>query len=151
WFQALQIIHDMNGVNSCNKQNAKVKVKMLGLNLSWPIIGSGYDECELLRIRDIGLLYLDALIDHYGDPRPAEGLMEIEDGLLNGIRSLAGGIVSIDQVFEDSSHISGMSLNPTPQAFNRLVFFGTTSGKFDPAFGGAMPDRDPFIGNTESA
>lgn len=151
WFQALQIIHDMNSVNACNKQGAKVKVKMLGLNLSWPLIGKGYDECELLRIRDIGLLYLDALIDHYGAPRPPEGLMEIEDGLLNGILNLTSGIVSIDQVFEDSSHINGMSLNPTPQAFNRLVFFGTTSAKFDPAFGTAMPDRDPFIGNTESA
>ncbi len=145
WFQALQIIHDMNGVNSCNKQGAKVRVKMFGINLSWPLIGS-YDECELLRIRDIGLLYLDALIDHYGEPRTPEGIMEIEDGLLNGILNLSSNIVSIDQVFEDSSKITGMSLNPTPAAFNRLVFFGTTSDKFDPAFGGMMPDRDNFIG-----
>ncbi|MEZ4370494.1 MAG: hypothetical protein R3B07_06695 [Polyangiaceae bacterium] len=145
WFQALQLIHDMNHVNSCNKQGAKVKVKMFGINLSWPLIGS-YDECELLRIHDMGLLYLDALIDHYGEPRTPEGIMEIEDGLLNGILNLSSNIVSIDQVFEDSSKISGMSLNPTPAAFNRLVFFGTTSDKFDPAFGGAMLDRDPFIG-----
>ena len=148
WHRFLQIIHDMNGVNACNKVDAKVKVKLLGLDLTWPLIGAGYDECELLRIPDIGLLYLDAVIDHYA-PREgdaAEGLMEIEDGLLNGILNLAGGIISIDQVFEETSHIQGMSLNPTPQAFNRLVFFGTSSDKFGPFFGGTMPDQDPNIG-----
>ncbi|MBX3185126.1 MAG: hypothetical protein KIT72_00080 [Polyangiaceae bacterium] len=151
WYQALQIIHDMSGVNACNRPGAKVRVKLLGIDVAWPLIGSGYQECELLRIRDIGLVYLDSLIDHYGDPRPPEGLMEIEDRLLSGIMNLASGIVSVDQVFEQSSRIQGMSLNPTPQAFNRLVFFGTTSDKFGPAFGGRLPDEDPFIGTSSSA
>jgi hypothetical protein len=46
-------------------------------------------------------------------------------------------------MMESSAEITGMSLSPTPPALNRLVYFGAESPKFDPLFGGQMPDRDP--------
>lgn len=144
--RVLQMIHDMNGVTTCNKDGAKVNVTLAGIDLSWPLVGS-YKPCELLEIHDIGLVYLDSVLDraYSRTGNAAQGKMEIVAGDLNGLLNLLGGAISVDQVFEQSSGLSGLSLNPTPEAFHRLVYFGSTSSKYDQKFGSHMPDRDPFV------
>ncbi|MCC6214193.1 MAG: hypothetical protein IT376_04955 [Polyangiaceae bacterium] len=141
----LQMIHDMDGVNACNKQGAVIRLKLGALDLKWPLVGS-YSECDLFVFRDIGLIYLDSVLDDVYSRNPPQAELPIGDATLNGIIGLLGGVISIDQAFQDSSNIDGLSLNPTPRAFHRLVYFGTTSGRFDSFFGGQMPDRDPFLG-----
>ncbi|MBI3203546.1 MAG: hypothetical protein HYZ29_18555 [Myxococcales bacterium] len=129
----LQIIHDVNGVNACNRAGAKVKIQVLGLNLSWPLIGS-YTECELFDFQNMGLFYLDSIL--------GKAKLNIKSDALNGMMSLAKVFSDPNQLFEQSSGIDGMTLTPEPRGLNRLVFFGAQSGKFDPLFGGTMPDRD---------
>ncbi len=130
-YTILQMVHDMNGVAACNKAGAKVQVKLAGLNVSWPLLGS-YKECELFVFPDMGVLYVQSML--------GRASMNLRDGTLNGILKLVGGISNLDQLFEQASGISGMTLSPTPQALNRLVFFGATGSRFDP-----MPDADPFV------
>lgn len=129
----LQIIHDVNGVNACNRPGAKVKIHVLGLNLSWPLVGS-YAECELFDFQNMGLFYLDSIL--------GKAKLNIKSDALNGMMSLAKVFSDPNQLFEQSSGIDGMTLTPEPRGLNRLVFFGAQSGKFDPLFGGTMPDRD---------
>ncbi len=148
--RTLQMIHDMDGVNACNKKGAKLKIKLGGLNLDYPLIGT-YDECEVLRIPNIGLVYLDAVLDDVYHRSPRQGVLKIEDGVLNLLVSAIGGLVNMDDAFRQSSGLTGMSLAPTARAFDRLVFFGTTSNKFDGFFGPAgMPDRDPEVSGRNS-
>lgn len=136
--QTFHAIHAMTGVNACNRQGAKVVVDLPILPaLEWPLIGS-YDECELFDFRNIGAVYLDSIL--------GKAELVIKDNLLDGlINGPLGGLVSIEDVFRDSSGIEGMSLTPGPRPFNRLVLFGAVSDKFDPWYGGQMPDRDPFV------
>lgn len=124
----LQIIHDVNGVNACNKEGAKVKA--LGIT-----IPGSFKECELFYFENMGLFYLSSIL--------GKANLKIRSGFLNLLLQI-GGIVGLDPdgVFEDGSGITGMTRKPTPEALNRLVFFGAQSTKYDPLFGGAMPDRD---------
>ncbi len=135
----LQIIHDVDGVNACNKAGAKVQMTLLGIPISWPLIGS-YKECELFVFQNMGLIYLDSILGKAKMDIRASGLND----LIN-VGSLLG--LNADQLLEQSSGITGMTRTPTPAAFNRLVFFGANGSKFDP-----MPDQDPQIsgknGNT---
>lgn len=129
----LQIIHDVNDVNACNKPDAKVRIK-LGLPITYPF-GAGYKECELFVFKNMGVFYLHSIL--------GKAKLEVRPDFLNGMMSAAGIFTNPDDLFQTSSGITGMGLSPTPQALDRLVFFGAESPKFDPFFGGAMPDRDP--------
>jgi hypothetical protein len=130
----LQIIHDVNDVNACNKQGAKVRLKALGLPITYPF-GSGYDECELFVFKNMGVFYLHSIL--------GKAKLEIRPDFLNAMMSAAGIFTDPNKMMEESSEIVGMTLSPTPAALNRLVYFGAESPKFDPFFGGTMPDRDP--------
>lgn len=125
----LQIIHDVNGVNACNKQGAKVKA--LGLT-----VPGSYDECELFYFENMGVFYLHAIL--------GKAELKVRPTGLKLLLQL-GGLLGLDPdgVFEDGSGIDGMTTKPTAGALNRLVFFGAQSTKYDPLFGGQMPDRDP--------
>jgi hypothetical protein len=129
-----QIIHDVNGVNACNKPGAKVRIQVLGLNISWPLIGS-YDECELFDFQNMGLFYLDSIL--------GKAKLNVKSDVLNSLMNAAKVFSDPNQMFEESSGIDGMTLTPEPRGLNRLVFFGAQTAKFDPLFGGTMPDRDP--------
>jgi hypothetical protein len=129
----LQAIHDVDGAATCNKADAHVKMNVLGLNLSWPL-GAGYPECGLFYFKDLGLFYLDSII---GDAK-----LTIQASDLQTLMNLAKIFADPNQLFEQSSGVTGMTLTPAPQGLNRLVFFGAESPKFDPLFGGKMPDRD---------
>ncbi len=132
FYRILQLIHDVNGVNACNKAGAQV----VALGITVP---GTYNECELFYLQNMGIFYLKSILqspDFELKVRPA-GL----NALLT-IGSLLG--INKDQVFQDGSGITGMTTKPSPEALNRLVFFGGTSAKFDPFFPNAqMADRDP--------
>ncbi|MCA9592832.1 MAG: hypothetical protein KC776_05960 [Myxococcales bacterium] len=129
----LQIIHDVNDVNACNKPGAKVRIK-LGIPITWPA-GSGYKECELFVFKNMGLFYLDSIL--------GQAKLDIRPDTLKLMMDVAGIFTDPDAVFQTSSGITGMGLSPTPQALNRLVYFGAETSKFDPLFsGGKLPDRD---------
>ena len=128
----LQIIHDVDGVNACNKAGAKVSMKLLGFNISWPLIGS-YKECELFVFQNMGLVYLDSIL--------GKGKLQIRAGGLNTLISIGSTLgLNPDQLLEQASGITGMTQTPTPAAFNRLVFFGADGGKY-----GTMPDLDIYV------
>jgi hypothetical protein len=129
----LQIIHDVNGVNTCNKPGAKVKMQVFGLNLSWPLTGS-YDECELFYFQNMGLYYLKSIL--------GKAVLNVRPATLSALMNAAKIFADPNQLFEQSTGIQGMTLTPQPAALNRLVFFGAETPKFDPLFGGQMPDRD---------
>ncbi len=150
WHRYLRIIHDMNGVNACNRAGAKLKAEVcvgsLCIPFNYPIIGTA-DECELLEFNDIGLLYLDAIIDHYYEPkRTPQAEIKPKSGFLNTLLSLGGQLgLDKDELLEKAAGINGMTTKPTPTAFNRFVFFGAESAKF-----GNLPDLDPHINGINS-
>jgi phosphopantetheinyl transferase (holo-ACP synthase) len=130
----LQIIHDVNDVNACNKADAKVRLKAVGLPITYPF-GSGYKECELFVFKNMGVFYLHSIL--------GKAKLDIRPDFLNTLMSVAGIFTDPNKMMEESAEIVGMTLSPTPPALNRLVYFGAESPKFDPLFGGKMPDRDP--------
>jgi hypothetical protein len=139
FYRILQLIHDVDGVTTCNKGGAKVQIVVstpLGqFTTSWPLTGS-YKECELFVFQNLGVVYLQSIL--------GEAKMNIRQSALNDILSFLNTVgINVDQLLEQASGITGMTQTPTPQAFNRLVFFGATGSKYDP-----MPDADPFVGST---
>lgn len=133
--RSVQLIHDAAGLKTCNKAGAKVKADVLGISLSWPLIGS-YDECELFEIDDLAVFYLNSIL---APSHPKRSELTVKSGALNSISDLLAtlGIGTQDQLFEDSSGITGMTTHPEPAALNRLVFFGASSDRY-----GQLPDFD---------
>jgi len=37
-------------------------MQVFGLDLTWPMVGAGYDECELFYFQNMGLYYLKAIL-----------------------------------------------------------------------------------------
>lgn len=108
----LHLIHDLNGVQICNREGAYIKIN--GTFLRYPITG-GYARCELIRIPDAAVFYLKAIA----------GTARIElnaSGLLGWISSLPGSGGTIDWLIETQSGIRGFDQTPTPEAINRFVF-----------------------------
>ncbi|HRI63155.1 MAG TPA: hypothetical protein PK156_02930 [Polyangium sp.] len=140
WERTLDIIHNANKVKACNKQGAKVKASIAGLELSWPLIGS-YDECELLSFENLAVFYLDSVLP-LSHPKRAE--FKIKSNTLEDLLNFLGLFTSKDELFEQSSGINGLTLKPESPALNRLVFFGAKSTQFP-----VMPDQDPYIGNNQ--
>lgn len=139
WERTLDIIHNANKVKACNKQGAKVKAGVAGINVTWPLIGS-YDECELLEFENLAVFYLDSVLPP-NHPKRAE--FKIKSGTLDALLSFIAGLGFLgtkDELFEQSSGINGLTLKPEPPALNRLVFFGATSDQFP-----VLPDLDLFV------
>jgi hypothetical protein len=131
--KSLQLIYDAAGAKACNKQGAVVKSSIFGLTLDWPLVGS-YDECELFEINDLAVFYLNSLLI---PTHPKRSRLVIKDGSLNSIINLLGIVATPDELFQQSSGISGMTLSPDPPALNRLVFYGASSDRY-----GNLPDFD---------
>lgn len=136
--RTLQMIHDANSGPACNKNDAKVKVNLANLSLSWPLVGDGYKKCELFRFENLASFYLNSTLapDH-----PKRTKLALNDSVLNALMSALGVVVSPDKLFEDSSGITGLTTHPTPVGLNRLVFFGASSTLYK-----NLLDLDPFIG-----
>lgn len=140
WERVLDIIHHANKVKACNKQGAKVKASVLGIDMTWPIFpfpgwNSGYDECDLLSFENLAVFYLDSVLP-LSHPKRAE--FKIKAGELEFLLNALGVVTSKDELFEESSGIHGLTLKPEASALNRLVLFGASSTQFP-----VMPDLDP--------
>lgn len=115
--RSIALIDGLNGVEVCNREGAVLHIRVIGISLTWPLIGS-YRRCELMRIPNVAQAYAEAILGRYQLP--------ISDSILNGIMSALGAVgINPDDVLEQSSGIHGLTRHPTPQALNRLVFWGT--------------------------
>jgi hypothetical protein len=115
--RTLALIDGLNGVRVCNKDGAR-------LNVTLPVIGQityppnflpGYGECELINIENVAEAYALAILGRYQ--------LRLEDGFLRFLTGLVGASF-VDPLLEDASGIDGLTQRPTPQALNRLVFWG---------------------------
>jgi len=131
--RSLLLIHDAAGAKTCNKNGAVVKADVLGISLDWPLSGS-YGPCELFEIRNLAAFYFGAIV-HEAHPKRAQFVLK--DGALNEIMDLMGFIATPDETMQASSGLLGMTTRPTPNALNRLVYFGATSDQFP-----GLPDFD---------
>lgn len=132
--RSFQLIHDADGGPACNREGAKVKASLGSLTVSWPLIGS-YTECELFQFDKLAIFYLDSILD---PNHPKRSFLDIKSGTLNGIISFLGAFgASPDQLFEDSSGITGLTLHPSSAALSRLMLFGATQSLYP-----SMPDHD---------
>ncbi len=131
-YRFLQLISDTTGVTACNKPDAKVHAKALGISLDLPLLGGTYKECEVFKLENLAAFYLDAIAnaaqyEPSGKPNK-KGTFYMRDSLLrNGVGGLGAASV---QLMEDSSGITGFwtdsgstVLAPKPPWLNRLVFF----------------------------
>ena len=129
--RTLALIHHVNGVKMCNKEDAHVFADVFG----GTVVPGGYAECDLVKFDNLGGFYLDAILPQ-GHPKRSK--MEIQNGTLQDLLNFVGVFADPNDLFEQSSGITGMTLTPTLPALNRLVFFGAESDLY------AMPDIDPF-------
>lgn len=115
--RSLALIDGLDGVRVCNKEGARLRVQILGLNVAWPLFGS-YRECELVRIDNVAEAYADAILGRY--------VLELRDPTLSGLLDLVSGvgILNVDDLLERASGIRGLTRRPTPRALNRMVFWG---------------------------
>nr|MDQ3036074.1 hypothetical protein [Myxococcota bacterium] len=132
--RSIALIDALDGVRVCNKAGAVLRIEVFGIGVRWPLFGS-YDECELFDITNVAEAYALAILGRYE--------LEINDGLLNGLVSLIDDtrIANVDDLLEQASGIDGLTRRPTPQALNRLVYWGMDT---DPATG--QPNCD-FCGD----
>jgi len=130
--RAAQLIYDGNRVKACNKDGARVYTGFPVAEF-WPLFG-GYDECELFSFDNVGAFYLNATLP---DTHPKRAELIIKPNDINDLLSLISGIASQDVLLENSSEVTGLTTHPTPQALNRLLFFGADSDEW-----GQLPDYD---------
>lgn len=114
----LHLINDSAGHTLCNRPDATIT--FFGFPVSLP-----YDECELMRIDDLAVFYLQSIAyakdsqgrvlhDSQGRPLPKARLPLNLPGYLSPFVT--------DAMMEDQSTIEGFRFHPTPQALNRVLF-----------------------------
>jgi hypothetical protein len=117
WQRTIALIDGLDGVRVCNREGARLTldVPILG-SISYPLFG-GAAECELIDIPNVAEAYALSILGEYE--------LEIQGDFLRFIVDAADAIgIPVDNLIEDSSGIVGMTRRPTPQALNRLVFWG---------------------------
>jgi len=131
-YRFLGLISDTSGVTACNKPNAKVHAKAFGLNVTMPIGGGTYKECEVFKLENLAGFYLDAIANaaQYEPDTKANkrGAFYLRNDLLRtGIVGIGAATVGL---MEDSSALTGFwnetgskTLAAKPAWLNRLVFF----------------------------
>jgi len=158
--RSLQLIVDTTGVTACNKQGAKVHLVAGVLGLTVPADypddtlfsvmcpSSKQDiisECSIYEIHNLSHFYVQSLLEKDPDP-PADfvnrhkATIVVKDQCLQSL----SGITNMDETFESSSGILGLTTQPTQTALSRLVFFGSDS------WGLPMPDLDPSRNGTNA-
>ncbi len=112
---SISIIHDLEGVRVCNKDGARLHIVIGPLDVTYPLFGGTFDECELLEIENVAEAFAQSIIGRY--------TLEIKDGFLNILLDVGSSLgINPDRVLEESSGIDGLTRQPTPQALNRLLF-----------------------------
>lgn len=128
--RTLALIDGLNGVRVCNRRGARlnltVRILSFNINLEWPLFGEDhdrdgepdYDECELINIPNVAEAYALAILGRY-ELRLESSFL---DFMVNNVAIPAG--VDVDTALAQSAGIDGLGRYPTPQALNRLVFWG---------------------------
>ena len=113
--RTVSAIHDLGYVRVCNKDGARLRLRLFGLNLTYPLFGGSYDECELLEIQDVAEAFALSVIGRYE--------LEIKDEFLAVLLDVGGSLgIDADRTLEESSGIDGLTRTPTPQALARMVY-----------------------------
>lgn len=136
--RSLQLIYDGNRVKACNKDGAQVYTGIGDIYV--PPFGS-YPECGLFIFENVGAYYLDANLP---SNHPKRSELVIQNDGLNDLLDFLGTLTNLDAFMETSSGITGFTLHPTPQALNRLMFFGADSEQW-----GQLPDFDTVNDGTK--
>jgi hypothetical protein len=148
--RSFQVIHDANRAVLCNKQGAEVATSF---GVDWPIIGSDYDECELFRMDNAATFYLDTLLPlthpkHGQMPlNPSTGLstlLDLGDYLGLNVPTILQGSSGINGLTVDCQFASAPAGCATPQAINRLLYFGAATEVY------TMPDLDTNGANSQT-
>ncbi|MBX3252179.1 MAG: hypothetical protein KF901_33705, partial [Myxococcales bacterium] len=114
--RSISMIHDLDGVRVCNKAGARLRLRVIGLSLTYPLFGGSFRECELIEITNVAEAYALSITGRYE--------LELKDSFLNALVNFADRVgLSIDAILEQSSGINGLTRRPTPEALNRLVWF----------------------------
>ena len=152
--RSMQIVYDSTRTTACNKAGAKVYLEaealgMVGLSMVYPDDGifnllcigtkkNPLDWCDVYRIEDMTQFYLQSLIEDDPNLPPSlnkgKARLTIRDACMSGL----DWATDMDQAFEMSSGLTGLTTKPTHTALNRLVFFGADSDNLN------MPDLDPM-------
>lgn len=114
--RTLALIDGLNGVRVCNREGARLNIRVLGIGLQWPLFGTA-GECELIQIDNVAEAYARTILGTYE--------LELQSGLLTAITNFADALgIDVDAALEEASGIDGLTRHPTPEAMNRLVFWG---------------------------
>lgn len=154
--RSLAMIYDSTGTKSCNKADARLhlvsNVPIVGkMSMTYPTDAifsiacpfskqDPIEECGVYEISNMTVFYLQSLIEDDINLDPAKNRhqanMVVKDKCLNDLASTLG--LNMDETFQNSSDIQGLTTHPTHMALNRLVFFGADSTNYP-----SMPDLDP--------
>ena len=120
WQRTLALIDGLNGVQVCNREgavlNIRISVGPITVPMRWPLFGTA-GECEIIRIDNVAEAYARSILGTYR--------LDLQSGFLSALVSVASTLgIDVDQALEEASGIDGMTQTPTPQALNRLVFWG---------------------------
>ena len=142
--RSFEVIHDANHAVLCNKDGAVVATN---LGVDWPLFGSPYSECELFKMDNAAVIYLDTILPlthpkHSQMPiNPNTGLsslLDLGDYLGLDIPSILYGSSGIDGVTVDCQFNGAMPSGcATSQGLNRLLYFGADTDLYP-----NMPDHD---------
>ncbi len=114
--RTIALIDGLNGVTVCNRDGARLNLRVLGIPFRWPLFGTA-GECELIRIENVDEAYSQAILGNYE--------LELQSRFLTAITNLADSLgIDVDAALEEASGIDGLTRNPTPQALSRLIFWG---------------------------
>ena len=124
WQRTLALIDALDGVQVCNRAGARLNLQLsvagFNFNLAYPLFGGTFDECELINIENAAEAYALTILGRY--------TLEMEDGFLRFLTTDAAPALglggTVDEALEVTSGIDGLTQMPTPQAMNRLIFWG---------------------------
>ncbi len=129
--RTVALIDGLNGVQVCNRAGASLTVELGGFSIPYP---GTFGECDLIQIDNVAEAYALAILGRYQ--------LQMKPRFLNFLLDAARLIgIDVDHVLEQSSGINGLTTHPTPQALNRLVFWGlddNAAGRCEPT---SAPER----------
>lgn len=136
WQRTVALIDALNGVEVCNRAGARLDLRLtvgpFSFNLAYPLFGRTAGRCELIRIENVAEAYARAIQGDYE--------LELQDGFLDAMVDVASALsVDVDEALEISAGIDGLTRRPTPQALNRLVFWGLSD---ETGLRSCTPDED---------
>lgn len=122
--RVLQLIHETNGVQACNKEGAKVEVALLS--------GMTFHACEMFKVPNLAKLYIQAIAT--GGDRMDELAQTKNKGQFPLGPALWGALTvaaiqlkvnnaedAYDLLMQTGSGIPGLRWYPTPQALARML------------------------------